>query len=173
MPYVSAVLDSLLQRLWVMSKILIYIYIYINTHTFNTYICIRYVCANDKFCAFPEMCLEKKGEKGWWVSKNWDETAVNCILSLISYLQCKKNCCQRSCANKYIKLYMGFVYIYIYNWWWCFPASLPKRSSHIYIYMKDKGGCVTSPVSINKLFLTKPICERMLQYIYIFSHNWQ
>ena len=29
--------------------------------------------------------------------------------------------------------------------------------------MKDKGGCVTSPVSINKLFLTKPICERMLQ----------
>jgi len=29
--------------------------------------------------------------------------------------------------------------------------------------MKDKGGCVTSPVRINKLFLTKPICERMLQ----------
>ena len=29
--------------------------------------------------------------------------------------------------------------------------------------MKDKGGCVTSPVGINKLFLTKPICERMLQ----------
>ena len=31
------------------------------------------------------------------------------------------------------------------------------------MYMKDKGGCVTSPVRINKLFLTKPICERMLQ----------
>ena len=79
------------------------------------YICIRYVCANDKFCAFPEMCLEKKEKKGWWVSKNWDETAVNCILSLISYLQCKKFCCQRSCANKYIKLYMEVcIYIYIY-----------------------------------------------------------
>ena len=29
--------------------------------------------------------------------------------------------------------------------------------------MKDKGGCVTSPGRINKLFLTIPICERMLQ----------
>ena len=63
------------------------------------------------------MCLEKKGKKGWWVSKNWDETAVNCILPLISYLQCKKICCQRSCANKYIKLYMG-LYIYIHTTGW-------------------------------------------------------
>ena len=169
MPYVSAVLDSLLQRLWVMSKILIYIYIYINTHTFNTYICIRYVCANDKFCAFPEMCLEKKEKKGWWVSKNWDETAVNCILSLISYLQCKKNCCQRSCANKYIKLYMGFVYIYIYiyiyiyNWWWCFPASLPKRSSHIYIYIY---------IYIYIQFVEKNLPKHKTIYIYIYIYMY-
>ena len=101
------------------------------------------MCANDKFCAFkfPEMCLEKKEKKGWWVSKNWDETAVNCILSLISYLQCKKNCCQRSCANKYIKLYMGFVYIYIYIYIYIIgdgaspPPSTKDLLIYIYIYV--------------------------------------
>ena len=35
--------------------------------------------------------------------------------------------------------------------------------AYIYKCMKDKDRCVTLPVRINKLFLTKPICERMLQ----------
>ena len=29
--------------------------------------------------------------------------------------------------------------------------------------MKDKGGCVTLSVRINKLLMTKPICESILQ----------
>ena len=51
--------------------------------------------------------------------------------------------------------YFVNIYMYVY--------ILFNVDTHTHIYMKDKGGCVTSPVRINKLFLTKPICERMLQ----------
>ena len=95
--------------------------------------------------------------------KNWDETAVNCILSLISYLQCKKFCCQRSCANKYIKLYMG-VCIYIID----DGASPPPSPKDLLIYAYIYSICRKESSKTQNY-----ICIYICMYVYwLYINKW-